>query len=377
LGYRFFLAGCFISLSVLRALFLGSALRGGGSLLVFAVIGIAFTSVGVLMMFGRRWLVMDFSRGLLVRRIGLLVPLRTQERPLTEFNAVVLAYDAGDSDSGESYPVRLRSSARSDLVVRTPAQFGESRALAAYLSDFLRLPLIDMSSDHETVVAPGHTQQTLRERLLAIAAGATELRPPIKLRSKVTESSGRTTIVIPDGGGLPVHILGIIFPLVVLMVLFPALFRLLSRATSSPLARVGLLFMVTLLIVPLIFVSLKMMVAGTRKRTTVTASPMGLGVEQRKGWRTHKKFVAADDLLDADSSTIEAAIKNILASAPTAAAGPTRADSVPCLQALKKFVPSRGIVIKSRTELITFGEGLPAEELQYVAWALRKALAGR
>ena len=55
-----------------RALLLGAALRGGDSLLVFAGMGVAFTCIGSLMMLGRRWLVLDLDRGLLVRHLGLL-----------------------------------------------------------------------------------------------------------------------------------------------------------------------------------------------------------------------------------------------------------------------------------------------------------------
>jgi hypothetical protein len=40
-------------------------------------------------------------------------------------------------------------------------------------------------------------------------------------------------------------------------------------------------------------------------------------------------------------------------------------------------VPTKGIMVKSREELIPFGEGLPANELQYLIWILRKALARR
>jgi len=142
LGLPFFLAGCLITRNFLRMLFLGElGLRG--SLLTFAAIGIAFTAIGTIFVFGRRWLIIDVSRGLLVRRLGLLVPLRTRERSLSEFNAVVLAHDPGDSDRGETYPVRLRSVGGPDFVVRSPARFGESRTLAEYLSAFLRLPLVD------------------------------------------------------------------------------------------------------------------------------------------------------------------------------------------------------------------------------------------
>jgi hypothetical protein len=42
---------------------------------------------------------------------------------------------------------------------------------------------------------------------------------------------------------------------------------------------------------------------------------------------------------------------------------------------LKKLAPNRGIIVKSRTGIVTLGEGLPADELRYLVWLLRKAVS--
>jgi hypothetical protein len=47
------------------------------------------------------------------------------------------------------------------------------------------------------------------------------------------------------------------------------------------------------------------------------------------------------------------------------------------MAAARKWMPTKGIIAKSRKELVAFGEGLPADELQYLNSVLRKALAGR
>jgi hypothetical protein len=42
---------------------------------------------------------------------------------------------------------------------------------------------------------------------------------------------------------------------------------------------------------------------------------------------------------------------------------------------LKKLAPNRGIIVKSRTGIVTLGEGLPADELRYLVPLLRKAVS--
>jgi len=374
-GLPFFLAGCFISFNFLRAVLLGPPSHVGLALLGFAVIGIAFTCIGAVLMFGRRCLVIDLSRGLLIQSYGLLVPLRTWERPLTEFNAVILAHDPGDADTAESFPVRLRSTTGHDFKVRAPGRFGESRALADYLATFLRLPLVDMISDHETVTMAGRPYQPLQQRLVAAEAEVTPPQVPVNLRSQITQSGNETTVVIPRGRGPGAHILGIVLPLFIFLVVFPNALRFLSRPGTSPLGHFGLALLLTVLFVPpLIVLSVKLMAAGMRKATTVVASPAGLTIEQRSGWRKQTKVVAAADLLDVDCSTIDGSIQNIKAATNAPA---TRTADAAWLQILKKWVPTRGLVIKCRTELITVGEGLPADELRYVASVLRKAMAAR
>ncbi len=381
-GLPFFLAGLLIALAILRLVHIkiDPEPQGIWVFLAFAAMSATFIGVGAVMMFGRRWLTLDVSRGTLVRSYGLLVPLRTQERLLSEFNAVVLAYDTGDSDSPERYPVRLRGIAGQDFVVRTPAKFGESRALAEYLAAFLRLPLVDAITDHETVVAPERAGQSLGERL---RGGSMELpqpeRPP-NMRCAITESGGTTTVVIPAGGGWSAHVLSIVLPLLVLLFVLPRLHRALTPAGAPAIVHFSFfVLLVPMIVLPLIFVSVNLMVRSARKRTTVTASAQGLEIEQRIGWRTRRRLLAAADLLDVDCFTADGALQAAAARASSirvATASPNPA-ALQLVQQLKKWLPSKGIIVKSRQELICFGEGLPAAELQYLSWVLRRALSAR
>ena len=365
------------------AMLLGAAgilhikMESEGSPTSLSLAGGAFFALGALLVFGRRWLTLDVSRGLLVRRYELLVPIRSRERPLTDFTAVVVTYLMGDSDSGEQYPVRLRTVRGPDFVVSSPAKFADSRVQAEYLSGFLRLPLVDTTTDHETVVAPERAGSTLRERLLAGGAEAQQPLRPEKMRCEVTESPGKATVVIPGGGSWPAGVLSIVFPLLMLIVVIPAFLRFFTRGAPQIVQYAFLLFMVAIFVLPTIFASVKMMVSSKRRRTTVTASTSGLVIEQRSGWRPHTLEIPAAELLDLDCSTVEAAMKAARNSSIRLGGAPNPAAAGRLAAGLKKWFPSQGIILKSRTDLITFGEGLRAGELQYLTWVLRKALAGR
>ena len=163
---------------------------------ILGPMGFVFLAVGGVMAFGRQWLILDLGRGSLLRQTGLLVPLWTNERPLSEFNAVVLAHDPGGSDSAESYPVKLRGSVGEDIKIVDPSQFTESLRMAEYLAKTLRLPLIDSTTGHETVVSPDHTGESLRDRLSRGPMPAPPRRPST-MRSVVVEIAGETSISIP------------------------------------------------------------------------------------------------------------------------------------------------------------------------------------
>ena len=376
LGLPFFLAGVLIALSVLRLvrIKIDPEPQSIWPFLAFAAMGAAFIGVGAVMILGRRWLTLDVSRGALLRSYGLLVPLHTQERLLSEFNAVVVAYDAGDSDSPERYPVRLRCVTGPDFVMRSPATFGESRSLAQYLSAFLRLPLVDTTTDHETILAPGQLDHSLQQRLQAGDNEQSQPARPLKMRCQISESAGKTTIVIPGGGSWPAGAFSIAFPLFVLLIVMPALLRFLTRGGSPLLYFAVLLLLVLLVILPLIFFSVNLMVASKRKRVSVTASPAGIEISQRSGRRTRTTVVSIADLVDLDCSTAEAAVKSVRSSSIRLAEVPSP-DLQRWAEFLKRWLPARGIIVKSRNELLTFGEGLPADELQYLTWLLRRALA--
>lgn len=371
-GLPFFLAGVVMALTIAGIPHI--RVEPSSNPLVLAGLSVAFTAGGAAMLFGRRWLTIDVSRGCIIRSYSLLVPLHTSERSLSEFNAVVIVHQAGDSDSGEHYPIRLRRITGKDFVVSKPTEFGQSRSQAEYLSAFLRLPMVDTTTDHYTVSAPERTGESLRERLLS---GAAEAQPPrpAKMRCQVTESPGQTTIVVPGGGSWPVGVLSVVLPLVILLFVLPAFLRFFTRGAPQIVQYGFLLILVAVFVVPTIVASVNLMVGSKRKRATVAASAAGLEIVTRRGWRTRTTQIAGADLLDLDCSTADAALRSAMNRSVNRHEVPNL-EATRVAQFAKRWVPSRGIVVKSPRELISFGEGLPAGELQYLRSILRKALAG-
>jgi hypothetical protein len=156
--------------------------------LLLSLLSIVFLGVGGVMIFGRRWLKLDLASSSVIRQQGLLFPMRSEVRRLSEFTATVISFDPEGSDSPDRYPVRLRAASGKDVVITTRLQFSEARKHAEYLSRSLGLPLADTTTDHETVVSPAKAGYSLRDLLVSGDAESERPMPPLRMLSKVTES---------------------------------------------------------------------------------------------------------------------------------------------------------------------------------------------
>jgi hypothetical protein len=302
--------------------------------------------------------------------------MQSEERHFSEFSAVVIAFQAGDSDSADRYPVRLRALTGKDFDISSPTQFAESRKLAECLSRAVRLPLADTITDHETIASPERAADPLRERLRSAGPQEERAVPPSGMRSEVSTSRGYATIVIPGGKGLLVGGMVSLLPVLVLLIAIPTLMRFFSQTNTPRVVQFMFLgFLILIFGIPSMIGSVNLIVGSHRKKTTVTASSEGLVIERQGAWSTKTQTIPAADLLDLDLSTIGGA----LASAKSGSGLPALPSPTTerWIAAARKWVPTKGIIAKSRKELVAFGEGLPADELQYLNSVLRKALAGR
>jgi len=131
--------------------------------------------------------------------------------------------------------------------------------------------------------------------------------------------------------------------------------------------------------------AVRSVIAGIRGHTLVTASPEGLAIEERGAGRTRTNRIPAAELIGLDFSLAS----SMLASARTSAmerTGENTEEHWPSvddgrtapwwLRILHRLVRSKGITVKSRSGLFTFGQGLPDEEVQYLHFLLLRILGG-
>jgi hypothetical protein len=377
LGLPFFLAGLYAVLTAAGILPAEDMPDGLWAAAVAGLLSLTFLGVGSVVLFGRRWVQFDPASGTLTRSYGLLFPLLRQQRRLGEFAAVVIAFEPGDSESPERYPVRLRASSGKDFPVSAPERFGESRRQAEFLSRLLRLPLADTTTDHEVLTNPERAGETLQQRLRSAGAKLESGRRPAEMICQVSESAGQATIVIPARKS---PFVTVVLASVSGVALFfaPALWRL-FRQTETPPALALPFFVLTLLgfgILPLA-AAVNRMVRTRKDKTVVTASPSGLIIERRGAWRTETTTLSAGDILDVDHSTFDGTLQSARRAAGIADIPAPASDGTPQFAALKQWIPAKGIIVKSRHGLIAFGEGLPADELRFLKGVVSKALSAQ
>ena len=100
-------------------------------------------------------------------------------------------------------------------------------------------------------------------------------------------------------------------------------------------------------------------------------------------WRTKSTLIPAETILALDYSTVDSILDSAASSVEEDArkAGKavsdfsSRAGGSRLFAAIRKWVPSKGIIVKSRLDLFVFGGGLPGEELRYLQSIIARALA--
>lgn len=376
-GVPFFLAGFFLFLSVIGVLPRQAENESKWTSLVLGLMSLVFLGLSSVMLFARRNLTLDLRRRSLIRQQGLLIPMHSETRQLSEFSAVVLAYDPGDSDSPVRYPVQFQAIQGKEFVVSTLTQFSESLRQAEFLSIVLRLPLVDTTTDHRTVVAPERVGEPLKERLQSVNLEAEHVDRPPELRSEVSMAVGQTTIVLFGASIVPPVFIAL-GPVTAFLFVMPILLRLLSRGAPRGTGSAILTFLVLLVGVPALIWWFNRLFSRKIRKTILKASPAGLDIEQKLLLRTSITNDPAANILDVDCRSVESALKsakNVFVDAMPLSQSMPQAQWI--FTVLQKLVPSQGIIVKSREGLITFGEGLPEVELKYLLWILRRALAGR
>ena len=386
-GLPFFSAGVFMLLITVGAIPMSNSdtisLPGQLGLLFM---GLVFTAVGGALTFGRAWTTVDSTRREVIKQYGLLVPMHTDTRRIDESVAVVLGFVAGDSDSADQFPVTLRSRAGQDLKLHSSTQYGDARGYAVAIASLLRLDFEDATSDHPVRVSAGQADMSLQQRL-QMDGLQNEPARPMNARTEVVREPDGVRITIPTPHSHPFTYALTLIPVVVSLVFVSPLLRF-FRQTRTP-EPIGLIFIGFII---LFFVFLPAITAlngylrARRGRTYVTVSPRGIGLQERRAWRTGPvNMLPATEILDIDFSTSEsvttaarfAAEQRVRASSGSGTTSPEIGPRTQwLLTTLSRYAKGHGITIKTRQGLTTFGEGLTDEETGYVHSLIRRTLAG-
>lgn len=387
-GLPFLAAGVFATLVGIKVIPMGNAAQvpGWGWQVIF-LLGLVFVAVGGHLVFARRWTTLDKAQGVVRKEWGLVIPMRVEQLNLIDFDAVVLRFIEGDSDTADRYPVSLKGKApgRTDLMLSSPTEFGEAYDQAGFIANFLHMPMVDSSTDHETVVESDKLNVILSERQIHPSLNDEKVLKPVDMKSQVYDTGTKAVrVIIPRPGFRSTVILGLVIPVSVLVIGIPYLLEF-FQATKTPgyvqsffIGFLGLFFG----LVPL-FSSINSIILAKRGRTVVIASPEGITIEEQAAWSKKQTHIAAVDIVGLDYSTVEASLQSITRSVkhryyqsrPERAQGvETSAPAPKWLNFLQRVSKSKGVIVKSKKGLFTFGAGLSDDEVTYLHWRVRQAV---
>jgi len=385
-GMPFLLAGLFVMQIPLGIIHVEGPT--GPMFSVFLVLfGFVFTAIGTGLVFGRSGIIMDRVRGRVTRWYGLIVPMKRVEYMLDNVRQVEMDFSRGDSDSADTWPVKLSGEGiPKPVAVVQPVNFVEARQVAEELSRFLRKPLVDSSTGERLTRDPDHLDESYRDRARRTGE-ATAAMPsmPSGMRSRVERTGEGYVVHIPGPLLNWFHYLPVLFPLVFAAIVawffLPAILTLpmpdLMRYFF--LGFIGLFFIAGPVVSALLNV---LRLKNQFERVTVTKA--FLRVETLKRGKQSNVEIPVGELEDlvapisrAIPDTIDVpGMKEIrLGNTGT----PRMPDGRPVpriLLSLMKMSGSRGIIARSDKAVIEFGEGLDGAEVAYLFALLRNTITG-
>jgi hypothetical protein len=383
-GVPFLAGGIFVILIVFGGIPLSNADELPALAWPFLILmAIAFTAVGGVLVFGRSWTTIDRSQHQVVKQWGLLIPMRERSVSLRGYTEVTLEFVEGDSDTADQFSIALKAHTGANLPLCSFSDYAQARACARAVAEHLQLDLEDASTDHPSRSPAGQFDVPLQDRRRHEEARTADLTAPPGARSQVTHQGGEVTIVIPVHRMHPLGLVWGLVPVAIALLIGPPLATFFRETRTPPPVAWAFLGFLTLCfgILPVATV-LNGFVRSRRGATIVVASRQGLHIQERSAWkaRTVARFDASE-ILDVDYSSLDSS----LASAKRAAELKVR-SSYPwasstisprverIMNALTRFATGKGVTVKTRNGLTTFGQGLDDAEVRYLHAVVRRAL---
>jgi hypothetical protein len=384
-GLPFFAAGVFMLLTSMGLV----PIQKGDDLatrIVLPLMGVVFTLVGGTLSFGRAWTTVDGTRREIVKQLGLMVPMHTVTRLIDDFTAVVLEFERGDSDSADKFPVVLKARSGRNHRLCSSTEYADARGCATSVAELLRLDFEDATTDHPVRLTAGQTEMPLQQRLQMEGRDSGSVERPANARSHVQRELNALRITIPTPRTHPIAFVLTLIPAAIALAFVSPLFQFFRQTrTPDPVAWAFLGFIILFFAVLPAMTALNGYLRERRGGTIVTVSPSGIGIQERRAWKTGPlNSLAAADILDIDFSTSESATSSARLAAeqrvrdtyskPGSNAPTMGPRTERLLNALTRLTQGQGITIKTRQGLTTFGQGLADEEIRYIHAIIRRAL---
>ncbi len=353
--------------------------------LFFLIFGGVFTTVGAGLVFGRSGIIIDRTRGRIVQWWGLLVPMKRTETMLDGIGHVEMNFSEGDSDTADSWPVRLSGEGiPKSIDVAHPPSFAEARQVAEELSRFLRKPLADSSTGERVTRDPDRLDESYRDRARRTGEAAAVVPPePPGMRTRVERTGEGYVFHIPGPPLSGLHYIPVLFPLAfagaVAWFFLPALLTLPMPDWIRYffLGFIGLFFIAGPVVSALLSV---LRLKNQFERITVTKA--FLRVEALKQGKRSAVEIPVDDLEDLVAPTTRVLMDAVevpgMKKIPLGNTGtPRMPDGRPVprfLLSLMKMKGSRGIIARSDKAVTEFAGGLDETEVIYLFALIRRVI---
>jgi hypothetical protein len=313
----------------------------------------------------------------------LIIPFKRIVHPLDQFVAVRLERDR--EEKGTLYPVLLKGELPAGTVrVESPSDYAGARRTAEELARFLGKPMEDASSGRAVIRDPGRLDESFRDGFRRRREEVVFPPRPLAMRTGIEQGIEGVVLSIPAAPWGLRHLfflaLALAFAGFAALVVLPELLAL----PAPPVVHWMMAGFIALFAVLMPVTSALRAVTRSRGPSVrITASPKGLRIEEKNGSRARVTEIPAEELEEMTFTDRRSRMASIEVPGMKKLEGmgdtgrPRLPDGRPVpgiLLALSRLVPTEGITARSDRAAVTFGAGLPEEELAYLFALLKKNL---
>ncbi len=383
-GLPFFAVGVFMALNALGVG--GAGMEEDTPQILFLIFGLVFGGVGAGLMFGRSGVVIDRATMKITKWWGLLVPMKTTEYNLLDFDRVTISKEnRGSGNSSRTvFPVKLAGGGEvGAFEYEAPVDYQKARQVGEELARFLGRDIEDRSSGVTVHRSLKELDESVRDRMRRTRERVRLPGAPWEMKATIREEVEGTVIELPPPGLKPVHLATIIPSLIFAGVVGLFFLRpLFGTGTPGEVKLIFGGFVVLFFIVVPVAVTLGSALRKARYRVTITVSQVMLRIEQGSGRRRKVTEIPGSELEEFElvgrKDPFDAVVREAEEGYERTGEPEQKIlrmltpDSM--LGKLARMAVKSEIVARSDTETIRFGRDLSDDELVYLHAIILRAL---